>query len=174
MIANTPWNLFHWKTSKLHHPPQLEEPFSVRPASIHEKEMVTQVALLSLKMNTEWHDATIIATRAIHESKKRAFMDADVTSCLVIAHGQRIIGVSMLDLRPEAPSHLLSGPWVLTEYRNRGFGSALLYASLEQLAKHDLAEVCGITRGNTTSSRFVYPKFGGIMSLSTPPEFSPE
>jgi GNAT superfamily N-acetyltransferase len=174
MISNTPWNLFHWKTVTLADRPQLGEPFSVRPACYDEKEMVKQVALLSLKMNTEWHDATMNASNAIHEAVKRAFIDNNTPSCLLIAHGHRIIGVSILDMRPEAPYHLLSGPWVLTEYRNRGFGSALLHASLEQLANQGITEVSGVTRGNTTSSRFVYPKFGGIMSLTAPPEFSSE
>lgn len=174
MIANTPWNRFQWKTTLSADRPTLGSPFLVRPAAPEEKEMVVQVALLSLKMNTEWHDATTLATTAIHEAKKRAFQDSDAPACLVVAHGQRIIGISMLDIRSEAPYHLLSGPWVLTEYRNRGFGSALLYASLEELARHGLTEVHGITRGNSTSARFVYPKFGGSMSLSAPPEFSSE
>jgi predicted N-acetyltransferase YhbS len=52
---------------------------------------------------------------------------------LVICHGQRIIGASALSTEMDAENHLLSGPCVLMEYRNRGLGTALLYYSLKQL-----------------------------------------
>lgn len=172
MIPNKPWSLFHWKTVTLPKPPRLASSFSIRAAFFDEKEVATQVAMLSLKMNTEWHEATLTVTSAILEGSKRAFVDNDTTSCLVITHGKRIIGVSMLDIRPEAPYHVLSGPWVLAEYRNRGFGSALLYASLEQLAKQGIQEVSGATYANSVSSRFVYSKFGGMKTLAAPPDFS--
>ena len=169
MIFITLWNRFQWKTAVLTPSPALKEPFSVRRARAEEKEAVEQVALLSLKMNTEWHDATTIASNYIREGIQQSFANSEEPSCLVISHGQRIIGVSMLDVRPEASYHLLSGPWVLMEYRNRGFGTALLYASLQELARCGITEAYGMTRRNTVSARFVYSKFGGIMGDAVSP-----
>ena len=172
MIATKPWSLFHWKTAALPKPLRLAHAFSIRTAFSDEKETATHVALLSLKMNTEWHEAHHTVTYAISEGSKRAFVDHDTTSCLVITHGKRIIGASMLDIRPEASYHLLSGPWVLAEYRNRGLGSALLYASIEQLAKEGIEEVAGITFSHSIAARFVYPKFSGMKIFVAPPHFS--
>ncbi|HLB32757.1 MAG: hypothetical protein A3F67_08680 [Verrucomicrobia bacterium RIFCSPHIGHO2_12_FULL_41_10] len=165
----TLWNRFQWKTTSSAAFPPLVAPFVIRYARPEEKNAVLQVALLSLKMNTDWHDATTQATLFIHEGLKQAFLPENDPTCVVIAHGQRIIGVSMFDPQPEAATHLLSGPWVVTEYRNRGFGTALLQASLTGLAERGVTEVCGITRTNTVVSRFVYPKFGGIASEYTFP-----
>lgn len=164
MIVTTPWNHFVWQTTSISTPLILNPPFSLRYARLEEKEKATQVALLSLKMNTEWHDATDVASTCIKEAAEQAFFEGSEPSCLVIAHGQRIIGVSILNLHSEALYHLASGPWVLMEYRNRGLGSALLYASLQELAQRGLTEARGMTRANSTAARFVYSKFAGVMS----------
>ncbi len=174
MITNIPWRIFHWEISTLQQRAKnrapLDQSFSIRYAASHEKEIATEVALLALKMNTEWNDSTILAREAILQAKKRSFSGAPSPACFVVDHGGRIIATSMLDTREEAPSHLLSGPWVLTEYRNRGLGSALLEASLEHLATAGLQQITALTRGNTTSSRFVYPKFGGVSAPCASPE----
>jgi GNAT superfamily N-acetyltransferase len=47
------------------------------------------------------------------------------------------------------------------EYRNRGIGSRLLYASLEALAQAGVTNPTGITRDKTVASKYVFPKFGG-------------
>ncbi len=169
MIVTTPWNHFVWQTASFATPPILKRPFSVRHARLEEKEQATQVALLSLKMNTEWHDATDVTSACIQEAAEAAFSEDSEPPCLVIAHGQRIIGVSILNLHSEAAYHLTSGPWVLMEYRNRGFGSALLHASLHELAQHGLTEARGMTRGNSIASRYVYSKFEGVMNAVAAP-----
>ncbi len=169
MIVTTPWNHFVWQTASFSTPLILNPPFSVRRARLEEKEKATQVALLSLKMNTEWHDATDVASACIKEAAEAAFFEGSEPSCLVIAHGQRIIGVSILNLHSDAPYHLATGPWVLMEYRNRGLGSALLHASVQELAQHGLTEARGMTRANSITARFVYSKFGGIMSAVAAP-----
>ncbi len=48
----------------------------------------------------------------------------DLSACLVLRHGQRIIGASVLSFDPEADSHLAPGPSILMEYRNRGIRDA--------------------------------------------------
>ncbi|MBX9742284.1 MAG: GNAT family N-acetyltransferase [Chthoniobacterales bacterium] len=160
MIVTTLLSHFVWQTVSI--PPVLEGSFFVRRARFEEKEKATQVALLGLKMSTEWYDAVDQVSASIEEASQRAFTQQQEPSCLVVAHGGRIIGVSILDCNEEAASHLASGPWVLTEYRNRGIGSLLLQASLHDLAEQGITEVRGTTRTHGVAARFVYPKFGGV------------
>lgn len=168
MIATT-WNRFYWKLVALPAAPALKEPFSVRRARPDEKEAALHVALLALKMNTDWHDATDIASDNIKRGVEVAFSGDREPTCFVIAHGDRMVAVSIVNPEIEAVSHLISGPWVLMEYRNRGFGTALLYASLHELTNHGVTDACGFTRKNSVAARFVYPKFGGIASDYTMP-----
>ncbi len=164
MIA-TIWNHFHWNITALPAAlPLLKEPFSVRRARPEEKEAVRAVALYALKMNTDWHDATEVAADAIERGVDLAFSPDAEPTCFVIAHGARVVGISIVDLNPEAVQQIITGPWVMMEYRNRGFGTALLHASLEELAHRGITQAHGITRKNSVAARFVYPKFGGMMS----------
>jgi GNAT superfamily N-acetyltransferase len=95
---------------------------------------------------------------------ERAF-DRPDPSCIVSLHGQRVIGASLLDADPDVGNHLLSGPMLLhEEYRNRGVGSGLLAASLLFLRDKGLSKVRGVTRANSTVSRFVYTKFSSIQT----------
>ena len=89
---------------------------------------------------------------------------------IVITHGPRIIATSVLNSDPDADSNLISGPCVLSEYCNRGLGTALLHASLKQLGEAGLLQVAAITKENSTSCKFLYPKFG---SESAPCEWAP-
>ena len=163
MIA-TIWNHFHWNLTALPAAPLLKEPFSVRRARLEEKEAVRDVALYALKMNTGWHDATEVAAGAIERGVDLAFLPDAEPACFVIAHGARVVGISIVDLNPEAVQQIITGPWVMMEYRNRGFGTALLHASLQELAHRGIMQAHGITRKNSIAARFVYPKFGGMIN----------
>ena len=91
--------------------------------------------------------------------------------CLVVTHGTRIIGASPLDMNRDAECHLVSGPCILNEYRNRGIGTQLLYHSLVALREAGLTQARGITKSNLPVAKFVYSKF---RSLAEPYEFEPE
>ena len=82
---------------------------------------------------------------------------------VVLTHGQRIIGASLLNPEIDAENHLLSGPCVLAEYRSRGLGTALLHHSLLLLKTHGLKRVHGVCKEMATTSKFVYPKFGSTV-----------
>jgi len=84
----------------------------------------------------------------------------ETVPAIVITHGPRIIAASVLNTDPDADSNLISGPSVLSEYGNRGLGTALLHASLQQLGEAGLVQAAGITKENSTACKFVYPKFG--------------
>lgn len=133
----------------------------IRRATREEGEEVLRVLLLSLSMDSAWNDSFAQAERYLSEAVARIFNDTEPL-CLVIPKGNRMIAASLLDPVPEAPSHLLSGPSVLMEYRNRGIGSRLLHASLEALAEAGVTNPAGITRDKTVAAQHVYPKFGGI------------
>ena len=72
-MISTNWNRFQWKTKALPSSPQLKAPFKVRDALAEEQSAVSKVALLSMTMNTDWHDATSIAHEFIQEAVKKAF-----------------------------------------------------------------------------------------------------
>lgn len=174
MIATTSWNQFVWQTNLLPTESVLEAPFSIRRARSEEREKVTQVALLALTMNTEWYSASSVAAACIKAAGERAFAQHQEPSVLVMTHGSRIIGVSILDVHPDASYHLTSGPWILMEYRNRGLGTALLQASLQELSHHGVVEARAVTRAKSIAARFVYPKFGGEMSAGEAPSLPSE
>ncbi len=168
MISPT-WIRFQWKTTTLPSPPKFDSRLTIRNAAPAEQNAVLKVALLALAMNTDWHDTTNEVHDLIQEAVKKAFLSEKEPSCLIATHGSRIIGVSVLNLSSEATDHLMSGPWVLAEYRNRGLGTALLWSSLELLSNRGITTTFGMTRKNSIAAQFVYPKFGGtIEELSAP------
>lgn len=168
MISPT-WIRFQWKTTTLPSPPALDLRLAVRNAAAQEQNALLKVSLLALAMNTDWHDATGEVQTLIEAAIKKSFSSHEEPSCLVVAHGSRIIAASVLDYNPETTNHLVTGPWVLSEYRNRGIGTALLWSSLQLLAERGLTSVFGMTRKNSIAAKFVYPKFGGtIENLSAP------
>jgi predicted N-acetyltransferase YhbS len=132
----------------------------IRRATREEGEEVLRVLLLSLSMDAAWNDAFARAEQYLSEAVSRLFNATDPL-CLVIPKGNRMIAASLLDPLPETESHLVSGPAVLMEYRNRGIGSRLLHASLATLGEAGVAVPAGITRDRTDAAKHVYPKFGG-------------
>lgn len=168
MILPT-WIRFQWKTTTLPLPPEFDSRLTIRNATAAEQNLVLKVALLALAMNTDWHDATNEVQELMETGIKKSFSSEKEPPCLVATHGSRIIGTSLLALHSEATNHLVSGPWVLAEYRNRGLGTALLWNSLDRLAKAGITSAFGMTRKNSMAAKFVYPKFGGTLEdLSTP------
>lgn len=161
MISPT-WIHFQWKTTDLPSLPKFDTRLTIRNASAGEQTAVLKVALLALAMNTDWHDMTNEVQVLIEAAVKKAFSSDKEPSCLVAAHGARIIAISLLDLNQEAVHHLVTGPWVLSEYRNRGLGTALLWKSLQQLSERGITTAYGMTRKNSIAAQFVYPKFGGV------------
>jgi hypothetical protein len=89
-------------------------------------------------------------------------MEGELTACLVLRHGQRIIGASILSIDPGAENHLAPGPSILMEYRNRGLGTSLFERSLHTLGEAGLVRASGIARENAPVARFLYPKFGAV------------
>lgn len=165
----TPWLRFSWQTAKVASVPKSEAASDlIRPATREEGEDVLKVILLSLSMDAAWNGSYAQAEEYLKGAVATLF-NAEEPLCLVVPKGNRLIAASLLDPQPEAASHLVSGPSVLMEYRNRGLGSQLLRASLHALQERGLASVTGITRTKSDAALHVYPKFG---STSEPVLFS--
>lgn len=152
------WVCFQWDLSSVQCPSPAISPLSIRPARSSDAKTVLKVINTAFELDSAWGDVV----RPIQEKMKRHVNSAfenEEPACVVVQHGSRIIGASLLDLDPVADNHLLSGPMILHEYRNRGVGSGLLAASLEHLRSRGVAKALGVTRANSVVARFIYPKF---------------
>ncbi len=81
---------------------------------------------------------------------------------MVVTHGSRIIGASVLTFQRKAESHLLTGPCILVEYRNRGLATALLGESLMVLREAGVRSASGLTQAGSPTAEFLYPKFRSV------------
>jgi predicted N-acetyltransferase YhbS len=153
------WRRFTWELSKL---PAVEKPlpdhYHVRSALRDEEKVVSNVIMSAFSLDSAWSDTVKNFRERLETQLETAFARESVPS-LVICHGQRIIGASALSTEVDAENHLLSGPCVLMEYRNRGLGTSLLYFSLKQLQQSGLARVHGVVKENVVACKFIYPKF---------------
>jgi GNAT superfamily N-acetyltransferase len=139
----------------------LDALLTLRGAEEADQDGLRKAVQSGLLLDPEWkHDLPAIL-RTITARLDRLFTDED-NHCTVVCHGKRVIAMSLMDARAESPGHLVSGPLVLPEYRNRGIGSALLRSSLAELATRGVAQARGLVPRNSLAARFVYPKFGGV------------
>jgi GNAT superfamily N-acetyltransferase len=156
------WQRFHWNLDDLSGTslPELP-PFVFRLAETDEREVVLKVVSSALMMERAWTGAEAAFGRDFDKRCEAAF-DHEPPACIVVQHGSRVIGASVLDLSDDATFHLLTGPCILHEYRSRGLGSALLGRSLERLREEGVRRAIAMARVNSAAARFVYPKFGSI------------
>ena len=160
------WIRFTWELEQL---PTLK---SVLPEHYHftsatsadEKELRAVIAR-SFAQDTSWGDAIHEVSGIIDGWMERAFAPEGNGVYLALRHGLRIIGAAILMPDATTEDHLTPGPCVLMEYRNRGFGTALLEESLRQLRSAGLTRVSALAKSNAPVTKFLYPKF---KSTSTP------
>ena len=101
---------------------------------------------------------------------ERAFSSSTTCRCLALRHGLRIIGAAVICPEADADFHLVPGPCISMEYRNRGFGTRLLEQCLTRLREAGLQEASGVAKENAPVSKFLYPKFN---STASPHDFTP-
>jgi predicted N-acetyltransferase YhbS len=156
-----PWLCFEWDTATADFSAPPPTSLSIRTANRDDEQVVGKVLRTAFSMDSSWGDISRRLDERMERFVEEAFDKSRATpSCVVAQHGSRIIGVSVMDADPDSLNHLLSGPMLLHEYRNRGLGSALLAASLNFLRTVNLTKVRGVTRANSTAARFIYTKFG--------------
>ncbi|MEP7015522.1 MAG: GNAT family N-acetyltransferase [Verrucomicrobiota bacterium] len=156
------WIRFTWNLTTL--PPlvsELPEHYQIAPATDDDQLGLRKVFSSSFVLDPFWNPAVQEVTRTVDAWLDQALV-SDLSTCLVLRHGRRIIGASVLSFDPEAQNHLAPGPSVMMEYRNRGFGTLLFERSLSALREAGLVRAGGIARENAPVARFLYPKFGGV------------
>ncbi len=164
------WTRFTWDLAKL--PAKggaLEANYHIRPVTRDEEKTVRAVIASSFALDMNWSD-TLNTMKEWLEGKLDEVFEQKAAPCLVVTHGTRVIGASTLDADKEAECHLLSGPCILNEYRNRGIGTELLFQSLAALRDAGFEKARGITKSNVPMAKFVYTKFN---SVGEPWEFEP-
>jgi N-acetylglutamate synthase-like GNAT family acetyltransferase len=147
----------------------LPEHYYIRPVTRDEEKTVRAVISSSFALDMNWSD-TLKTMQEWMEARLDEVFAHKVAPCLVVTHGTRVIGASPLDPNKEAECHLVSGPCVLNEYRNRGIGTELLFQSLSALREAGFETARAITKSNVPVAKFVYTKFN---SVSEPWEFEP-
>jgi GNAT superfamily N-acetyltransferase len=160
-------NLVRWKrfTWELQNVPQRGSgnlpSFQIKAATKEDERAASDVIMNALTLDYGWGD-NFRAFRHMLEAQLEAAFERPPVPVMTVRHGQRIIAASLLSMEPDAETHLLSGPCVLAEYRNRGIGSALLQESLHSLLASGLTRAYGICRERSPVEKFVYRKFGAV------------
>lgn len=164
------WKRFTWELKNV--PPRGASTlpsFLVKAAGKDEERAASDVIMNALTLDYGWGD-NFRNFRQMLEAQLEAAFERSSVPVITVRHGQRIIAASLLNLEADAETHLLSGPCVLSEYRNRGLGSALLQESLQTLLAAGLTSAHGICVERSSAEKFVYRKFG---SVSEAYEFEP-
>jgi|SRR4051794_12529358 hypothetical protein len=163
------WVRFSWDFAKLPalnlHLPQH---YTIEKATPENEKELREVISRCFRLDPVWSPSLHQTLAMIDAWVGRAQSDQHI--CLVLRHGVRIIGASVLSLDSESENHLAPGPCISVEYRNRNFGSRLLEHSFNALREADVTQAFGLTRLHTSVARFLYPKFHGI---STPFDRTP-
>lgn len=145
-------------------------PFKLRQADKQELDDALKVIQSSYNLDPEWSGGGRHLRDQVLPGVHRSFEESP--HCLFVQHGNRVIAASAYDPDPADGIHLVSGPCVFLEYRNRGIGAALLRATLEALHTFGLKEASGQTRPNSPAAKFLLTKFGGV-AVATPKPQSP-
>src|ERR1700704_2711845 len=127
------WVRFTWDLVKL--APEktaLPEHYQINRATKDDEKELRKVFSSSFMLDPVWNPAIGDVMQKVQTWLDRA-LDSSNNVCLALRHGARIIGASVLSLDPKIDNHLMPGPTVLMEYRNRGFGTHLLEDSLHLL-----------------------------------------
>ncbi len=157
------WLQFKWDLSTSTGAEVPPAPFHIEQVAKADLDVVIELVGRSLLLDPDWGNTLHAYRSQILALIERAFQ-IPIPLGVLLFHGKRAIGLSILDPNVASVNHLVTGPCILSEYRNRGLGSALLACSLELLRELDFPHACGVTRDKTVAGRHVYPKFHGVAS----------
>ena len=156
------WVRFTWDLEQLPPPgPVLPEHYHFAAATAANEKELRAVIARSFVQDTSWGDAIHEVDHMIEGWLERAFAPEGNGTFLALRHGLRIIGASVLMVDAAMEDQLAPGPCVSMEYRNRGFGTALLEESLRRLHAAGLTRGSALTKHNTPAAKSLYPKFNG-------------
>jgi N-acetylglutamate synthase-like GNAT family acetyltransferase len=164
------WLRFGWDLKLLPgEKPALAPPFRIRQAEKADLRRVSDLLLSNFALDADWTDL-LQEMRARLEDEIETVFEEKAVPCLVVTLGHTIVGASALEFGIDRPNHLISGPSITAEYRNRGIGSALLDHSLRFLKENGIEYAYGITRAGVPTAKFLYTKFN---STNIPSELEP-
>lgn len=156
------WVRFTWDLNGMSSTPvDLPPHYQIAPANKDEEKVVRMVLSRSFLLDPAWNPAIGEVMHSLQAWLDRAFI-AEENTCLALRHGSRIIGASILCLDSHTENNFAPGPCITMEYRNRGFGTRLLQASLQRLRDSGLSQATGIARELSPVAKFLYPKYNGV------------
>ena len=127
------WVRFSWDFAKLSELDlRLPQHYTIEPATTENEKELREVILRCFRLDPVW-SPSLHQTLAMIDSWLTRALQSEQHNCLALRHGARIIGASVLSLDNASENHLLPGPCIAMEYRNRGFGSRLLEHSFHAL-----------------------------------------
>jgi predicted GNAT family acetyltransferase len=158
------WIRFTWDLTQL---PTFEntlpEHYEIGPATGEDEMELRKIISSSFVLDPMWSPELQEVTEKIEAWLTGAFT-SPACSFLALRHGTRIIGAAVISTEADADMHLIPGPCVSMEYRNRGFGTRLLEQALSRLREAGLREASGLAKENLPVSKFLYPKFNATSS----------
>jgi len=164
------WIRFTWDLTQL---PAFEnalpEHYEIGLAGPEDEMELRKIISSSFVLDPSWSPHLQEVTEKIEAWLTAAFSSSN-SIFLALRHGSRIIGASVLFAQPDAEMHLIPGPCISMEYRNRGFGARLLEQALTRLREAGVTQAVGVAKENVPVSKFLYPKFN---ATSTPYDFTP-
>jgi GNAT superfamily N-acetyltransferase len=163
-MKTTRWATFSWDLAKVPLP-ELTVPrqYRIELTEAEDQEELQRVINKSLALDPSWNAALPDVKATVSASIARV-LATESTQRLALRHGARIIGGTLLVPDASVSEHLVPGPCILMEYRNRGLGTLLLAAALRQLRETGVTRACAITREGSPVARFLYSKFSGSPS----------
>ena len=160
------WVQFTWDLAALpQSTPELPEHYQIESATPEDEKELRRVVTASFALDPDWNTTMQEVLQTV-DAWLRETLEKTTDGCVVLRHGTRIIGGSVLSLDPDAANHLAPGPCVLMEYRNRGFGTHLLARSLATLRDNGLSRATAIAKENSPVTKFLYTKFNGTASAT--------
>ena len=172
------WTRFSWDLTCLAPVyPAIDSHYRIRQATAEDEKAVRAVVFSSFTLDQNWNfllreirdQLNTSLDSVFHDRLDRAQQrrrqeagDNSERFCLVATHGSRVIATSALSANRDAENHLLTGPCILMEYRNRGLATALLAHSLMALREVNITTAYGLTKQDSPTQQFVYTKFGSV------------
>jgi hypothetical protein len=151
---------------------EMSAPFVLRPAQEQEADDAVRVVQSSYNLDPQWSGCAKHIDGTILPAVARLF--EGTATCLFVLHGNRVIAASAYDPEPTDGIHLVSGPCVFMEYRNRGIGGALLGATLLALRERGVTQAVGCARPGSSAAKYLCGKFGGLeVAPAAPPVVIP-
>jgi ribosomal protein S18 acetylase RimI-like enzyme len=164
------WVRFTWDLDKLTTlGAALPDHYHINLASRADEKELRALVARSFAHDTSWGDAIHEVTGMVEGWLEQSFSPETNHICIALRHGARMIGTAIVLPDPLAEDHLVPGPCVQMEYRNRGLGTALLGAALRRLQEGGLQRAVALARSNGPVARHLYPKFDGAVMAGASP-----